>query len=297
MLNSRSLVKYYGDKVMSYKLILPLLLFSIICSCTDNKSGESEYLGKFNIDRDLYLAHFDLKTDVDDAHSVAAVATMLAGPRFEGINYHAVAGAYGIQGGEYVPANDLFEMAFGSDWSDAHSNFNNALDEVSALAAPVVQNGGKIWIADGGQSDFSAALVREIQNQLPDTDLKESVHIVQHADWNEEVTNPADLAFVKDAASYHRIPDGNTTGNGTPGFRTDENIDWRKSITDQHLMEIWEKAINIANRYNGAEGRYLNESIQKGGLDFSDTSETTWIFGFNDLIDANDFFKEFTATN
>jgi hypothetical protein len=34
----------------------------------------------------------------------------------------------------------------------------------------------------------------------------------------------------------------------------------------------------------------------KGGLDFSDTSETTWIFGFNDLVDANDFFEEFAAT-
>lgn len=282
---------------MSYKRILPLFLFALICSCADDRSSESDYLGKFNTERDLYLAHFDLKTDVDDAHSVAAVATMLADPRFEGVKYHAVAGAYGTQSGAYVPANDLFEMAFGPHWSDAHSDFSSALDEVRSLAIEVVQNGGKIWIADGGQSDFSAALVREIQNQLPDTDLKETVHIVQHADWNEEVTTPADLAYVKDVASYHRIPDGNTVGNGTPGFRTDENIDWRKSITDQRLIKIWEKAINISNRYNGADGRYLNESIMKGGLDFSDTSETTWIFGFNNLVDADDFFQEFTTNN
>jgi len=107
------------------------------------------------------------------------------------------------------------------------------------------------------------------------------------------VTTPADLAYVKEAASYHRIPDGNTVGNGTPGFRSDENIDWRNSITDQRLREIWEKAITIANTYNGADGRYLNESIMKGGLDFSDTSETTWIFGFNNVEDADDFFQEF----
>jgi hypothetical protein len=282
---------------MSTKLILPLFLFALICSCANKSSTESETLGKFNTERDLYLAHFDLKTDVDDAHSVAAVATMLADPRFEGVNYHAVAGAYGTQSGEYVPANDLFELAFGPHWSDAHSDFNTALEEVGSLAKTVVQNGGKIWIADGGQSDFSAALVREIQNQLPDSDLKEMVHIVQHADWNEEVTTPADLAYVKEAASYHRIPDGNTVGNGTPGFRSDENIDWQNSITDQHLREIWEKAITIANRYNGADGRYLNESIMNGGLDFSDTSETTWIFGFNHVEDADDFFQEFSADN
>ena len=278
---------------MSCKLIQSLFLFALLFSCTDKSSSDSVTIGKFNTEKDLYLAHFDLKTDVDDAHSVAAVATMLADPRFEGVQYHAVAGAYGTQSGAYVPANDLFELAFGPHWSDAHSDFSSALDEVKSVATTVVQNGGKIWIADGGQSDFSAALVREIKNQLPDSDLKESVHIVQHADWNEEVTTPADLAYVKEAASYHRIPDGNTVGNGTPGFRTDENIDWRNSITDQRLREIWEKAITIANTYNGADGRYLNESIMKGGLDFSDTSETTWIFGFNNLEDAGDFFQEF----
>ena len=53
-------------------------------------------------------------------------------------------------------------------------------------------------------------------------------------------------------------------------------------------------AIGIADAYNGADGRYLNESIQKGGLDFSDVAEMTWVFGFSDLVDANDFFREFS---
>lgn len=282
---------------MLYKLILHLILFALICSCKDASRTESEYLGNFNIDKDLYLAHFDSKTDVDDILSVAAVATMLADKRFTGVTYHAVAGAYGNQSGAYVPANDLFELAFGPQWSDAHNDFSNALNKVSSLAAKVVENGGKIWIAEGGQSDFSAALVREIRNRLPDINLKKSVHIVQHADWNEEVTTPADLAYVKEVSSYHRIPDGNTAGNGTPEFRTDEIIDWRISITDKRLRAIWEKAINIAKKYNGADGRYLNEAIMNGGFDFSDASETTWIFGFNNLVDANDFFREFATNN
>ena len=121
------------------------------------------------------------------------------------------------------------------------------------------------------------------------------MHIVQHADWNEEVTTPEDLAYVKNVASYHRIPDGNTQGNGTPGFRSDQVIDWRKSITDQRLRSIWEKAIYIAKEYNGADGRYLNEAIMNGGLDFSDVSETCWIFGFNNLVDSYEFFQEFST--
>ncbi|NQT61587.1 MAG: hypothetical protein HQ556_01400 [Candidatus Marinimicrobia bacterium] len=281
---------------MVNKLILSLFLFALIFSCADKKRTESDYLGDFNKERDLYLAHFDLKTDVDDIQSVAAVATMLADQRFVGVTYHAVAGTYGIQSGAYVPSDDLFEMAFGSHWSDAHSDYSNALHKVSSLAIKVVENGGKIWIAEGGQSDFSAALVRVIQNHLPDKNLKKSVKLVQHADWNEEVTTPTDLTYLKEVASYHRIPDGNTEGNGTPGFRIDEDIDWRKSITDQRLRAIWVKAVNIAKKYNGADGRYLNEAIMKGGLDFSDASETAWIFGFNNLVDAKDFFQEF-ATN
>jgi len=57
---------------------------------------ESGSLGQFNKGKDLYLAHFDLKTDIDDAHAAAAVATMLADKRFTGVSYHAVAGTYGM---------------------------------------------------------------------------------------------------------------------------------------------------------------------------------------------------------
>ncbi|MBD3225518.1 MAG: hypothetical protein GF313_12385 [Caldithrix sp.] len=280
---------------MRKNVILSITLFALVCSCGNSNRAESDYLGKFNKDQDLYLAHFDLKTDVDDIHSVAAVATMLADERFDKVSYHAVAGAYGTQSGAYVPANDLFELAFGQNWSDAHGDFDKALEEVSALATKVIQNGGKIWIAEGGQSDFSAALVRDIHNRLPDADIKNAVHIVQHADWNEEVTTSEDLAYVRNAASYHRIPDGNTRGNGTPGFRSDQVIDWRPSINDPRLTSIWEKAIAIAKTYNGADDRYLNESIMKGGLDFSDASETCWIFGFNILVDSNQFFEEFST--
>jgi hypothetical protein len=271
-------------------------LFIAVCSAgVAGYAAEVDMPGRFTIEQDLFLAHFDSKTDVDDIHSVAGVATMLADHRFAEVSCHAVAGAYGIQEGLYVPANDLFELAFGPHWSDAHADRAKALEEVSQRALGVLNANGRIWIAEAGQSDFSAALIRNLQDQAPEIDLKDRIHIVQHADWNEEVTTPEDLAFVKSAVSYHRIPDGNTDGNGTPDFRKDEVIDWRKYVTDPRLIAIWEKAIAIANTYNGADGRYLNESIKKGGLDFSDVAETAWIFGFEDLADANDFFQEFST--
>lgn len=272
------------------QFLICLLLFNPFNTTPDS----TEVLGKFDVHKDLYLAHFDLKTDVDDLHSIAGVTTMLADPRFEKVNYHAVAGAYGIQEGLYVPANDLFEMAFGEHWSDAHTDFNQALVEVSIIALSTLEKGGSVWIADAGQSDFSAALVRNIVSAMPDIDLKNRVHIVQHSDWNESVTSSEDLAYVKEHIAYHKIPDGNAEGNGTPGFNTEEKIKWQNYISDPQLTIIWKTAIDTANKYNGAEGRYNNPTIAKGGLDFSDVSETAWIFGFGELEDVEAFFTEFS---
>lgn len=272
-----------------------LLLFVLAYFSTESHATGAELLGKFNKAHDLFLAHFDSKTDVDDIHSVAAVATMLADKRFAGVSYHAVAGAYGTQQGLYVPANELFKLAFGPHWSDAHTDSDKALAEVSELASKVLQAKGNVWIAEAGQSDFSAALLRNLQKRLPNVALKNRVVVVQHSDWNEEVTTPTDLAFVKQVATYHKIPDGNSVGNGTPGFRSNQPIDWQKKITNARLQAIWEKAIAIANMYNGTDGRYFNKSIKKGGLDFSDVAESAWIFGFSDLADAKDFFREFST--
>ena len=276
------------------KLALALVIGAFLSSCAFQEGSEPDLLGRFDRDKDLYLAHFDVKTDVDDVHSVAGVATMLADPRFSKVRFHAVAGTYGIQEGLYVPAEELFRLAFEEHWSDAHASFDKALNEVSNLAIETLKDGGSIWIADAGQSDFSAALVRRIQELMPEAAVRDHIHVVQHADWNEEVTTADDLAFVKEFVSYHKIPDGNAPGNGTPGFRSDTTISWQEQVSDARLQEIWTTAIRIANTYNGADGRYLNESIQKGGLDFSDVAEMTWIFGFSDLVDANDFFREFS---
>ncbi|WP_088341135.1 hypothetical protein [Robiginitalea sediminis] len=245
---------------------------------------------RFDVERDLLLAHYDCKTDVDDLHSVAALATLLSTDRFDGVTYHAVAGAYGVQEGLYVPPNELFEAAFAGHWSDAHTNREQALTEVLAVALRTLDAQGDIWIPEAGQSDFSAALVRRIQQERPSLNVRSRIHIVQHSDWNEEVTAAEALVFVKAHTDYWKIPDGNATGNGTPGFRSDDPISGPGALADAHLREVWELAIRIANRYNGADGRYLNTSIAKGGLDFSDTAEVCWIFGMEHLEDANAFF-------
>jgi len=247
----------------------------------------------FDLKNDLLLAQFDCKTDIDDLHSVAALSVLLAHPDYRSVKAWAVAGAYGTQEGLYVPPNPLFEAAFPGRWSDAHSDFGRALLETYVVVTETLDSGGDVWIAEAGQSDFSAALLREIRQRRPAIDTRKRIHLVQHSDWNEEVTSPGSLAYVKQFLDYHKIPDGNVTGNGTPGFRSDKNIKWEDSVRDPKLLSIWTLAIDLANQYNGVDGRYLNTSVAAGGLDFSDVSETCWILGLADIADAAAFLERF----
>ena len=82
------------------------------------------------IEKDLLLVQYDCKTDVDDLHSVAAFRTILNSVTYSKLNYYAVAGSYGIQEGLYVPPNDLFQLAFGNNWADAHTDFKKAVKQV-----------------------------------------------------------------------------------------------------------------------------------------------------------------------
>lgn len=274
--------------------IICSLIFLIAITCypfqTNARANRASNQERFNIKKDLLLVQYDCKTDVDDLHSVAAFATLLANPDFASINYHAVAGTYGIQEGHYVPPNSLFQLAFGNNWTDANKDFAAAVQQVKNIAIKTLETGGDIWIAEAGQSDFSAELIRSIQIDYPEINTSKRVHLVQHSNWNEEVTSPEDLNFVKQKAEYIKIPDGNVEGNGTPGFRSPAYTEWQTKIKNPELIKIWQLAIDLGNQYNGKEGRYNNEAIAAGGLDFSDFSEVCWIFDMQDIQDTGQFF-------
>ena len=114
---------------------------------------------------------------------------------------------------------------------------------------------------------------------------------MQHGDWNEKVTSPENLKFVKQNTDYIKIPDGNVAGNGTPGFRSPDYTEWRSKITNPKLKEVWQLAIDLGIKYNGKEGRYNNEAVAAGGLDFSDLVEVCWILGLRNIENAEDFFN------
>ncbi|MCG2459577.1 hypothetical protein K8352_02310 [Flavobacteriaceae bacterium F89] len=269
-------------------ITIAILCATSICNAMDIRATKS---GDFNKEKDLLLVQMDCKTDVDDLQTAAALATLMSDSKFSKINYHAVAGTYGTQEGLYVPPNALFQLAFGDNWTDAHKNFKDAVRHVKNIVEATLANQGDIWIAEAGQSDFTAALVIAIQTDFPEINTSERIHVVQHSDWNEKTTAPKKLKFVKANTDYNKIADGNEVGNGTPGFRSPEYNQWHSKIENPKLIDIWQLAIDLSNRYNGKEGRYNNEAVSAGGLDFSDLSEVCWILGLQDIRDTEQFFN------
>jgi hypothetical protein len=244
--------------------------------------------GRFNLTRDLLVVNYDIKPDVDDIHSAAAFAT-LAG-RFRGcFTYAVVAGTCGLQGGDFVPAFELFESAFDRRWFNAHERRAESVTAVAKQMEKTLRKGGKVWIAEGGQSDFTADVVARLSNSKRlQPRLRSHVHVVQNSDWNEQTTTLAKLSFVKSATTYHRIADGNAAGNGTPDFAVDDSSWWPRLLRDPKVGGIWTQAKNIADRHN-PKSAYVNPNVAKGGLDFSDTVEIAYIFGFEAMADHQAF--------
>src|SRR5665647_2705765 len=148
---------------MKSKTLIFIAIVTIFLSFKSNAVDKSSpKAGSFNIEKDLLLVQFDCKTDVDDLHTVAALATLLSDSRFSKIHYHAVAGTYGIQEGLYVPPNALFQLAFGDNWTDANENLKDAVEQVKVIIKSTLTDQGDIWIAEAGQSDFTAALIKAI---------------------------------------------------------------------------------------------------------------------------------------
>jgi hypothetical protein len=255
--------------------------------------------GQFNKSRDLLLVFHDNKPDSDDIHSQAAIGTMLRDRRFRGVRYHAVQGTVGHQGGTQLDSTSLFNLAYGAGrWSDARGGGRGrALSAVASKAIAALDAGGNVWIAEAGQSDFSADLVHQIKSQRSGVNTKTRIHVVQHSKHNEDHTNPGDLSFVKSNTSYTKLGDGNSGSGRSPALssKTNNAAHWAQALSmPGPASGYWRVAHKLARAAKS------NPNIDAGGMDFSDAVEVLWIFGLSGSVKAaNDditgFFSQFGA--
>ncbi len=229
---------------------------------------------------DLISLHFDHASDKDDGHSAAADRTILQSMfGIDWIKEHviAVSGAYGTNAEIFNQDSDNVMEAVWNDcggWISAHENREDVVNTLTNRWSEVLIAGGNVWVKEGGQSDLTADVVERINNQFPDIDTVQKIHVVQHSDWNEEHTTEAALAYTKEHTHYIRIPDANPylLIMGGDGLFVE--------LAREHPVfgAFW----NMAFTYLDPEEK----------LDFSDTGELMHILGVGELsIDA--FRKRF----
>lgn len=259
----------------------------------------------FDFEKDLLLAQYDLKPDEDDVHSAAAFASMLSHKDTERLNYYVVAGTYGRQNGTFINTcvPDFFNLLFGEKnitWTDAHNEREQSKLHVIKEIKKTKDRGGKIFIAEGGQSDFTYDLIQMLLKEGMDKSfIKTKIIVVQHSYRNEksDMSTIEKLNWVRGNINYIHIDDGNRDDNKTPGYSS-----WSKDYMEGAMSNdnpnkrakyIWTEAYNICKNFNSS---WENKKIVEGGVDFSDHSEIWWILNQKDIAWAvDDFWQRYVV--
>ena len=307
---------------------------------SDSDSGWSDPdPGTFDVARgDLLLAHYDNRPDTDDIHSQAATATMVAWlEENEGLNvddqFHAVLGAYGINQffAPFVDSSGVMEICFGPEgdaWSMAHRRhsqpWRESVAEVSEKVHATLTGSpdSKVWILEGGQSDFTnevyERLTEDLDIPLSRDELRERIVVIQHnaGFFNEAAANPFRLASVQENTTYVVMPNGNVSGNGSPGLKLEPgspSLDRVKAHASSlsgmkvsgaggALDACWDAA--FARAQSKRWMFLINPTIHDGGLDFSDAVAGVRALGLDDDpafdvpqddSDVAGFFEVFTG--
>lgn len=238
-------------------------------------------LANINVQNDLVALHYDHAPDRDDGHAAAAG---LAVVESLGLNAIVVGGAYGQWNADrYDSASEaVMNAVWGANWYNAHSDFNGALNASVARWLQVLDSGGDVWVAEGGQADFSAAVVRQIQRDRPAINTSSRIHIVQHSDWNEVHANQSELDFTRANTHYVLIDDGNFS-NGTADLNQ-KSQSFVDSVNGSRYASAWQAAF-----------AYLSPNEK---LDFSDTVELLYIVGIgtDQISSPDDFAARFIDT-
>ncbi len=249
-----------------------------------NVSGAVPGSSAFDPGSDLLSLHHDNAPDRDDGHATVANRTVTGAL---GITPHVVSGTYGTNSGSYVPASEaVMRAAWGSAWLNAHSNWSGAVAATARRWSAVLATGGDIWVAEGGQSDFTADVIRAVKQRDPGLDTKKRIHVVQHSSWNERKTTASDLSYVRSATDYTKIDDGNDTNrtadlNRTAASSNSKNDAFVTAARGGRFGSAWAAAF-----------RYYSPQVK---LDFSDSVELLYILGIGKdrVATVDDFADEF----
>ena len=243
---------------------------------TSNSSGSIGRVGS----NDLVALHYDNCPDRDDGHALASGKAVVVRSGLQNIIVVNGTCSDNWLGSYQSGSEPVARAAWGNQWLDAFNNSNTSIQTSAQRWASVLANGGDVWVAEGGPSDFTAKVLRSIRSQFPALNLK-NVHVVQHAHgsgWNESNTSPSNIALIRSAADYVTIPNGNIGGNGSAGLNQLSSF-FVSTARQSEFSNEWDAAFN-----------YLSPSRR---LDFSDTVELLYLINDTATQSVDDFARNY----
>ncbi len=227
---------------------------------------------------DLVALHYDNCPDRDDGHALPAGKAVVERSGLS--NVIVVNGTCGDNNrNSYQPGSEAVARAvWGSQWLDYFNQGQASIQSATLRWAQVLSNGGEIWVAEGGPSDFTASILQSLNSRYPSLNLKK-IHVVQHSagtGFNE--ANSARIGVVKRLADYRVIPNGNIGGNGSANFNSRSTFFVNVARQSEYASE-WNAAFN-----------YLDPNRR---LDFSDTVELLYLINDTSTKTVDDFARNY----
>lgn len=245
---------------------------------TEVKSGPNVPVmdGPFNASTDLLVLHYDHAHRDDGQATVAALEMTSA----YGLTPLVVAGTRRVAdySGYLPPFEEVMSAAWGDEWFNAYAERDRSVNQSASRWLTNIEDGGVVWVAEGGASDFTAEVIREIQRRRPGLDTKAVIQVIQHNQSNETNTAVEDLEFVMDNSTYVRLQDGNSDNDTANLNQTSAGFE-ADALSGRH-GEAWAAAF---------------EYLAADSLDFSDLVEVLHILGIgtDEVANPGDFAERF----
>jgi hypothetical protein len=237
---------------------------------------------------DLLVLHYDNCPDKDDGHAIPSGKSVVE--KYDINNVLVVNGTCGnsIRDRFNSASNAVIAASWGTEYLDAHGQRAIAIQEAITRWATTLSNGADVWIAEGGQSDFTADVVRQIEARFSNIDLTR-IHVIQHSAgstaYNEKFTDSANLSYLKNKTSYQTIANGNLGGNGTADL-SQQSFYFVISAKASRFSAEWNAGFN----YLQPDCTIRTEDCK---LDFSDTVELLYIVDDTSTQNVNDFANKY----
>lgn len=228
-----------------------------------------------NSQSDLYALHYDVCPDPDDIQ--AMVANHMVTDKLGLPNVLGVIGTCGREiASRYDDDGELLFNQLHPDGLNAATNYSGSVVAAANQWEETLNAGFRVLVAEGGQSDFTADVVRRIPSSL-----RSAITVVQHShgngSYNEGFTSDANLAFLINNVNYVRVDNGNVGGNNTANLASwqhglqdpDPFID---VVLDSKYSRYWVAAFNELSPYCRPQSYQCR-------IDFSDSVELLYLVG------------------